>query len=218
MSESADHLGPMPAGLANAFPEAVEGLLQYASSLATDGVIRGLIGPREVPRLWERHIGNCAAIQELLPAGASVIDVGSGAGLPGIVLALVRPDVQMTIIEPLLRRTTYLEEVVTSLGLAARVRVLRGRAQDYAGRESADVVTSRAVTNLADLLDWCWPLVAPQGGIVAIKGANAGQELADASAALAARGIAAAQAQVRDCRSSAGEATAVVISRTHPPR
>ena len=139
--DSAD-LGPIPSALAQQFPEVVTQLEAYARSLATDGVTRGLIGPREVPRIWERHIANCAAIEELIPRSASVVDIGSGAGLPGLVLAIVRPDISVTLVEPLLRRTTYLSEIVTELGLADRVHVLRGRAQEFHGKLHADVVTS----------------------------------------------------------------------------
>ena len=116
----------------------------YAELLATDGVVRGLIGPREADRLWNRHLLNCAVVAELLPERAAVADIGSGAGLPGLVLALVRPDIAMTLVEPLLRRTTFLEEVVDELGLE-HVDVVRGRAEDLHGTCDFDVVTSRAV-------------------------------------------------------------------------
>jgi 16S rRNA (guanine527-N7)-methyltransferase len=152
----------------------------YAGLLAGDGVVRGLVGPREVPRLWERHLFNCAAVGELIPAGASVIDVGSGAGLPGLVLAIARPDVTVTLVEPLLRRTTFLEEVVASLGLDS-VEVVRGRADALHGVRTADVVTARAVAPLATLLDWSMPLVAPTGLLLAMKGASARAEI-DAAA------------------------------------
>ena len=119
--------------------------------LAEDGVVRGLIGPREAPRLWERHLLNCAVLGEAIPAGASVCDLGSGAGLPGLVLAIARPDVRVTLVEPLLRRTTFLEEVVADLGLDT-VEVVRGRAEELHGGARYDVVTSRAVAPLGKLL------------------------------------------------------------------
>ena len=115
---------------------------RYAELLATDGVVRGLIGPREAPRLWERHLLNCAVLAELLPDGATVCDIGSGAGLPGLVLAIARPDLSVTLVEPLLRRTTFLEEVVAELGLDARSRWCAGRAEELHGQRTFDVVTS----------------------------------------------------------------------------
>jgi 16S rRNA (guanine527-N7)-methyltransferase len=163
---------------------------QYADLLATEGVVRGLIGPREAPRLWGRHLLNCAVLGELVLPGATVADVGSGAGLPGLVLAIARPDVQVTLVEPLLRRTRFLDEAVEALGLGAQVTVLRGRAEDLAGTVSADVVTARAVAPLERLVRWCLPLVAPGGEIVAMKGASAAAEVAEASAAMQALGCA----------------------------
>ena len=151
----------------------------YAAMLADDGVVRGLIGPREVPRLWERHLVNCALLSQAVPEGASVGDVGSGAGLPGLVLAIARPDVQVTLIEPLLRRSVFLDEVVAGLGLA-QVTVVRGRADALHGRQTFDLVTSRAVAPLPRLLEWSMPLVSGGGAMVAMKGSSAGQEVADA--------------------------------------
>lgn len=154
-------------------------ITRYAESLATDGVVRGLIGPREVPRLWDRHILNCGALASLLPEGASVADVGSGAGLPGLVLAIARPDLQLTLIEPLLRRTTFLQEVVDSLQLG-NVTVVRGRADVLHGKQRFDVVTSRAVAPLERLLTWSMPLVAPTGALVALKGSAIVEEIEEA--------------------------------------
>src|SRR3954449_533182 len=123
---------------------------RYAELLATDGVVRGLIGPREAPRLWERHLLNCAVVAEMIPYGASVLDVGSGAGLPGIVLAVARPDLSVTLVEPLARRTTFLTEAVDTLGLGTTVTVVRARAEEALrnGTPTADVVTARAVAPL----------------------------------------------------------------------
>ncbi len=157
----------------------------YAELLATDGVVRGLIGPRETPRLWERHLLNCAVVAERIPEGASVIDVGSGAGLPGLVLAIARPDLTVTLVEPLARRTGFLIEAVQRLGLTRDVRVFRGRAEEAAAgsrdREplSADIVTARAVAPLDRLASWCLPLVAPGGRLVALKGASAADEITE---------------------------------------
>ena len=170
-----------------AFPErwgfALPALRQYEQRLATVGLERGLIGPREVDRLWDRHIVNSALIEECIPQGVDVIDVGSGAGLPGIPLALVRPDLRVTLLEPLLRRSVFLEETVADLGLGDRVTVVRGRAEDRLV-EPAAVVTARAVAALDKLIGWCWPLVAPGGAMVALKGERAQQEVAEAAAVL----------------------------------
>lgn len=156
---------------------------RYADWLADAGVERGLIGPREVPRLWERHLLNCAVLAEAVPDGASVVDIGSGAGLPGLVLAIARPDLAITLVEPLLRRTTFLEEVVADLGLP-HVAVHRGRAEDLHGSERFDVVTSRAVAPLPKLLAWSMPLVSPGGIFLAMKGASVEEEIAGADKAL----------------------------------
>lgn len=151
----------------------------YADLLATDGVVRGLIGPREAPRLWDRHLLNCAVLAEVVPEGATVCDIGSGAGLPGVVLAIARPDLQVTLVEPLLRRTTFLDEVVEALGLT-HVEVVRGRADALHGKRTFDVVTSRAVAPLGRLLQWSMPLVAPAGALVAMKGSNVVDEIEQA--------------------------------------
>jgi 16S rRNA (guanine527-N7)-methyltransferase len=152
----------------------------YADLLATDGVVRGLIGPREAPRLWERHLVNCAVLADAVPEGADVCDVGSGAGLPGLVLAIRRPDLQVTLVEPLLRRTTFLDEAVASLGLA-NVEVVRARAEELHGHREFGVVTSRAVAPLPRLLDWSMPLVRTDGVLLAMKGASAPEELTAAA-------------------------------------
>lgn len=160
-------------------------LQQYALSLAGDGVLRGLIGPREVPRLWERHLLNSAALARLLPAGGTVADLGSGAGLPGLVLAIARPDVTVTLVEPLLRRTTYLQEVVAQLELEDQVEVVRGRAEALHGQRRFEAVTARAVAPLDRLLGWSMPLVAPAGALLAMKGSRAEEEIAAAADELA---------------------------------
>ena len=150
----------------------------YARMLATDAVMRGLIGPREVPRLWDRHLLNCAALTELVPFKASVTDIGSGAGLPGIVLALARPDLAVVLVEPMARRTAFLTEVLAVLQLA-HVTVVRARAEECAGElPPADVVTARAVAPLDRLAAWCLPLAVPGGRLLALKGATAAEEAA----------------------------------------
>ncbi|MFB7515635.1 16S rRNA (guanine(527)-N(7))-methyltransferase RsmG [Streptomyces sp. NPDC056144] len=167
------------------FPEAV----RYAELLADAGVKRGLIGPREVPRLWERHILNCAVLSEVVPEGVTVCDVGSGAGLPGIPLALCRPDLKITLLEPLLRRTNFLQEVVELLGLD-HVTVVRGRAEEMLGKITpVHVVTARAVAPLDRLASWGVPLLRPYGEMLALKGDTAEEEINGARAALSKLGV-----------------------------
>ncbi len=175
---------PPPSSAAGVFHERLPLVEAYADWLAGPGIERGLIGPRELPRLWDRHVLNCAALAEVVPPGRRVADVGSGAGLPGLVLAIARPDLQVTLIEPLLRRTTFLEEVVADLGLGDQVAVERGRADEVPGRGAFDVVTSRAVAALDKLLRWSLPLCTPSGEVLALKGRSAGDEIAASSAAL----------------------------------
>lgn len=151
---------------------------RYAEVLSGTAVEWGLIGPHEVDRLWERHLMNCAVVSELIPEDASVIDVGSGAGLPGVVLAIARPDVRVTLVEPLLRRANFLLETVEQLGLD--VRVVRGRAEDRAVITEiggADIVTARAVAPLSKLMGWCLPLAVVGGAVLALKGESAAVEL-----------------------------------------
>lgn len=155
--------------------------VDYAQLLATDGVVRGLIGPREIPRLWSRHLLNCAFVADLLPPDARVVDIGSGAGLPGIPLALRRPDLSVVLVEPLLRRATFLDEAVDRLGLARSVTVLRARAEDArAALGPVEWMTARAVAPLDRLVTWCGPLLAPGGRLLALKGARAEAEVAEA--------------------------------------
>jgi 16S rRNA (guanine527-N7)-methyltransferase len=152
---------------------------RFVALLTEYGAARGLIGPREVDRLWDRHVLNSAVLSELVPASATVTDVGSGAGLPGVPLAIARPDLRVTLLEPMARRVAWLTEVVDDLGID--VRVLRGRAEEPDTRRlvgQADVVTARAVAPLAKLAGWCLPLVAPGGSLMALKGESANEELA----------------------------------------
>jgi 16S rRNA (guanine527-N7)-methyltransferase len=152
---------------------------RYADLLVTDGTVRGLVGPREAPRIWQRHLLNCAAVAELIPSGASVTDVGSGAGLPGLALAIARRDLTVTLVEPMVRRTSFLTEVVEQLGLSGTVTVERGRGEEAAGRlPSADVVTARALAPLDQLAAWCLPLARVGGRVLALKGASATEEVA----------------------------------------
>lgn len=154
-------------------------MVAYADLLASDGVTRGLIGPRETPRLWERHLLPSAALAEVMPEGATVADLGSGAGLPGIVLAIARPDLTVTLVEPLLRRIRFLTDAVDELGLG-NVEVVRSRAEELHGRRTFRVVTSRAVAPLDRLLGWSMPLVEPGGVMAALKGSSIHDEIAAA--------------------------------------
>jgi 16S rRNA (guanine527-N7)-methyltransferase len=157
---------------------------RYVEMLVTAGVERGLIGPREAPRIWDRHLFNCVAISDLVPSGAYVVDVGSGAGLPGIVLAVARPDLRVSLVESLARRTTFLTEAVDALGLDT-VDVVRARAEDCVNvLKPADVVTARAVAPLDRLAGWCLPLARPGGSVLAIKGSSAAAEIEEHRAAV----------------------------------
>lgn len=159
------------------------GLSAYAEALSTDGVTQGLIGPREAERIWTRHIMNCAVVADpelnLVPSGALVADVGSGAGLPGIVWAICRPDISVVCVEPLLRRANFLTAVTEQLGLT-NVSVQRERAEQSTA--TATVVTARAVAPLTKLLGWTVPLLAPGGRLLAFKGSSAATEISEAEA------------------------------------
>ena len=162
---------------------------RYAEHLATTGVEWGLVGPREASRVWERHILNCAVVADLIPPAARVLDIGSGAGLPGIPLALARPDLRVVLVEPLARRVEWLRTVIADLELP--VEVERGRAEDISIRrrwEGADGVTSRAVAPLHRLAAWCLPLVRPGGMMLAVKGMSAPAEVERDARAVAASG------------------------------
>ncbi|WP_319452922.1 MULTISPECIES: 16S rRNA (guanine(527)-N(7))-methyltransferase RsmG [unclassified Mycobacterium] len=174
------HAPDAPGAADSVFGPSLEPARRYAAILAGAGIERGLIGPRELDRLWDRHLLNCAAIAELFEAGERVADIGSGAGLPGIPLALTRPDLHVTLIEPLLRRADFLEEAVSELGLA--VEVVRGRAEDKAVLESVgefDAVTSRAVASLDKLARWSMPLLREGGRMLAMKGERAEEEVTE---------------------------------------
>lgn len=151
-------------------------LEQFAQMLQAEGELRGLIGPRELPRLWSRHLINSLAISGFIPDGARVGDVGSGAGFPGIVLAIARPHVDVTLIETMERRCDWLNHVTETLTLP-NVTVLRGRAEEYDGAQEFAFVTARAVAALDKLLRWTWPLVAEDGAILAMKGGKAAEEI-----------------------------------------
>lgn len=194
-------------------------LTEYADLLAGPGVERGLIGPREIPRLWERHLLNSAVVVDptegLVPEGATVADVGSGAGLPGLVWAIARPDLQVTLIEPLLRRSTFLQEAVAYLGLTAQVTVWRGRGQEAVEVVPAvDIVTARAVAPLTRLLTDTIPLLRPGGRLVAMKGSSAQREIDEATPVITALGL--REVQVRQIGAGLVDPPTTVVIATAP--
>lgn len=189
-------------------------MIRYAELLAGTGVTHGLLGPREPARLWDRHLLNCLAAADLVPDGADVLDLGSGAGLPGLVWAIARPSLRVELVEPLLRRSEWLESAVAELGLD-HVTVTRARAEELRGSRAVDVVTARAVAPLDRLAGWALPLLAPGGVLLALKGDSAPQELADAAPTLARLGGTGA----RMLHPGTGElgATVVQITAGAPP-
>jgi 16S rRNA (guanine527-N7)-methyltransferase len=189
---------------------------RYAGRLVTDGVVRGLIGPREAPRIWDRHLLNCVAIAPLIPEGSYVVDVGSGAGLPGIALAIARPDLAVVLVDSLARRTVFLDEVVDALDLQDRVTVLRARAEEIAATPAmfhvkhCDVVTARAVAPLDRLAGWCLPLAKIGGRLLALKGASAADEVAEHGAAVARLG--GSPPEIIECGSGVLPEATIVVS------
>lgn len=159
--------------LSNYFSERQREVERYAELLASWGIERGLIGPREADRIWDRHIANCIPVSTLIPEGVTVADIGSGAGLPGIVIALARPDLRVTLIEPLQRRVDFLNEVIADLNIP--VTVIRGKAESV--KSAFAIVTARAVKPLPVLLPMVWPLIASKGALLAIKGESAQAEI-----------------------------------------
>lgn len=212
-----DEVSAAPEAADILFGAGLAGARRYAEILAGAGVERGLIGPREVDRLWDRHLLNSAAIAELLPQNARVADIGSGAGLPGIPLALARPDLRVTLIEPLLRRSDFLREVIDEL--AIDVTVVRGRAEERAVREEVgemDAVTSRAVASLDKIAKWSMPLLRPGGEMLAIKGERAEGEADEHRRVLASLG--AVDVRVRKCCADVLDPPAtVVVARRRSP-
>jgi len=198
------------------FADRVELARRYVRALATDGVVRGLIGPREPARLWSRHVLNSAAVAQLIGEGATVVDIGSGAGLPGIPLAIARGDLSVILVEPLERRVRFLLEIVEALQLTS-CRVIRGRAEDVlADAGGADVVTSRAVAPLHRLVGWSAPLIRNDGLLLAMKGTSAQEELDRDRAAVTAAGLTAAE--VVQLEDGAGETTYVIRARRQAGR
>lgn len=188
--DDAQHLEPAPElttsehrAAETLFGEQVKAAQRYVQHLCTTGITHGLLGPREVPRMWSRHVLNCAAAAPELPSGATVADVGSGAGLPGLALSLARPDVEFTLIEPMERRVDWLDAVINDLELT-NVQVIRARAEDVADEVMADVVTARAVSALKKLIPLTVPLLAEDGELILFKGRSAAEEITAAAKVL----------------------------------
>ncbi|MCP2332977.1 16S rRNA (guanine(527)-N(7))-methyltransferase RsmG [Actinoalloteichus caeruleus] len=203
-----------PPAAADLFGDHLPRARRLVDLLVEHGERRGLVGPRELGRLWSRHVLNSAAVQELVPVGSRLIDVGSGAGLPGLPLAIARPDIRMTLLEPMARRVAWLEEAVEVLGLD--VAVVRGRAEERQVRSElggADVVTARAVAPLAKLGTWCLPLLRPGGQLLALKGASAEEEVERDAAALSRAGGSRAHVVRCGAESLAEPTTVVVVER-----
>ncbi|MEP6852944.1 MAG: 16S rRNA (guanine(527)-N(7))-methyltransferase RsmG [bacterium] len=204
-----------PAVAARVFGSRLDLARRYADLLAGAAVVRGLIGPRETPRLWDRHLLNCAVMGELLPPDTTLVDVGSGAGLPGLVLAVARPDLSVVLLDSLRRRTDFLREATALLDLAGRVRVVTGRAEDpavVAELAPTSWVVARAVAPLDRLSSWCMPLLRPGGHLLALKGAQAAHEVVTHRAAL--RRAGAAHVRVVTCGADIVDEPATVVAVT----
>jgi 16S rRNA (guanine527-N7)-methyltransferase len=194
---------------------------RFVALLTGPGVERGLLGPRESARIWSRHVLNCAVVAELFDSDQRVVDVGSGAGLPGLPIALARPDLRLQLVEPLQRRVDFLRETVGTLGLGAQVQVLRGRAEEpatIAAVRGADWVTARAVAPLDRLVRWCLPLAAPRGRLALIKGASAADELDRSRSALRRAGAHEARAVLIGVGRVEPAVTVVTIEAAETPR
>jgi 16S rRNA (guanine527-N7)-methyltransferase len=209
-----DDLALSSAGLAaDMFGDVLPQAEKYAALLTGSGVERGVVGPAEADKIWDRHLLNCGVLARLIPAKCSLVDLGSGAGLPGIVLAILMPGVKVTLLEPLARRVDFLEECVAALGLT-NTQVVRGRAEDLDGRMLADVVASRAVAPLDKLAGLSVGLARPGGRVLAMKGASAEAELVKARPVLARLGV--TDARVVQAGSAGGGAAATVVTFTAP--
>ena len=214
-------LPPAPESAASVFGALLPVATEFVARLATDGVTRGLIGPREVPRLWERHMFNSAVVAEAVPQGARVVDVGSGAGLPGIPLGIARPDLELTLVEPMARRVEFLEEVVGALAAPSglRWRVVRGRAEERSVAKAVgpiDVVTARAVAPLPRLVGWCRGLMRPGAQLIALVGSSAVAGLPALIPELEAAGM--RDVHARAVGAALGDAATTVVVMTRGPR
>lgn len=189
------------------FGSAFNDIQEFVHMLEDEGEVRGLVGPREMPRLWSRHIVNSAAVLDFLPRRGQVLDVGSGAGLPGIVIAICRPDLDVHLAEPMLRRCEWLADVVDGLGLD-NVTIHQARAEELRGKGKADVVTARAVANLSKLIRMTSKLIAPGGSMVALKGRRAAIEVQDAQSELKRHHL---RAEIREIPSIMEEESTYVV-------
>lgn len=217
MPEHEDAPAAPPAAVA-VFGAAIGLAARYAGLLVGPGVERGLLGPAEAARIWDRHLLNCAALAELVPSPCSLIDLGSGAGLPGLVLAMLLPDVTVTLLEPMARRVTFLQECIQILGIT-NAEVRRGRAEDVAGQLAADVVTARAVAPMDRLAGLAIGLLNPGGLVLAIKGAGAEEEVSRARPVL--RRLGARDVEVLQAGGNGVNPAATVVrfrARTRPGR
>jgi 16S rRNA (guanine527-N7)-methyltransferase len=208
-----------PAAASSVFGDALDAATRYVAMLAGDGVVRGLIGPREVDRLWDRHVLNSAALAEAVPPGARVVDVGSGAGLPGIPLGLARPDLALTLVEPMARRVEFLTDVVAALGTPWQI--VRGRAEERSVVRAVgpvDVVTARAVAPLPRLVGWCRGLLAPGTQLIALVGARAAAEVPALVPELEAAGMRDVHTRAVGVGLGAAATTVVVMTRGGAPR
>lgn len=199
------------------FGDAWGAVSAFHQLLVDEGELRGLVGPREVSRLWERHLLNSAAVVPFLPQAGLIVDVGSGAGLPGIVVAAMRPRATVVLVEPMERRVAWLHDAVERTGLT-NVQVRRARAQELDGALEADAVTARAVAALEKLYGWTAPLVRDGGKILAMKGARAAEELAAAAKVMRALGL--VDGQVHEATTIDGTEPTRVVSavRGRSPR
>ncbi|CAA9217792.1 MAG: 16S rRNA (guanine(527)-N(7))-methyltransferase [uncultured Blastococcus sp.] len=213
-----DGVLPTPPIAGRIFGDALPRAERYVARLATDGVVRGLIGPREVARLWDRHVLNSAAVAEVVPRDARVVDVGSGAGLPGIPLGLARPDLALTLVEPMSRRVEFLDQVVAELAPdgGSPWRVVRGRAEERSVVSAVgpvDVVTARAVAPLPRLVAWCRGLMRPGTQLVALVGARAVEDLPRLLPELTAAGMQDVHARAVGAELGDAATTVVVMTR-----
>jgi 16S rRNA (guanine527-N7)-methyltransferase len=208
-----------PPEAADVFGAQLPAAERFAALLAGAGIERGLLGPREAERIWERHLLNCAALTDLIEPGERVVDLGSGAGLPGLVLAVRRPDLAVDLVEPLERRCRFLVEAVAELHLADRVRVVRGRAEEpdvQVQVGAVGTVTARAVAPLDRLVRWAMPLLRPGGRLLAMKGERADEEMGAARAAV--RRAGGRVEGLQRCAVPGGEPVRVVIVTKLPQR
>lgn len=221
-SESAAESAPLaapqaPPAAATVFGDRLPLAERFAAVLADTGVSHGLIGPREVPILWERHILNCAVAHDSFPREAAVVDVGSGAGLPGLALAIVRPDLHLHLVEPMLRRTNWLSDTVAALGLD-NCTVHRGRAEEFHGVLSVPWATARAVARIDKLARWTFPLLTDGGTLVALKGSSAKDELEAATPVLRRLGMTAATTRVHGAALLEVPTTTLELTVSSPAR